>query len=121
MNINGGALEFEIVAKTGQLNTALEQSKKMISDFATTAKKGGADIDTAMQKTAEQIEKAFADIDTMSGLNQQEIKKLQKAYDERGKRAGDAFMKGTKAGDQEFSQLQARQQEIKREITIRQQ
>ena len=121
MNINGGALEFEIVAKTGQLNTALEQSKKMISDFATTAKKGGADIDTAMQKTAEQIEKAFADIDTMSGLNQQEIKKLQKAYDELGKRAGDAFMKGTKAGDQEFSQLQARQQEIKREITIRQQ
>lgn len=121
MNVNGGALEFEIVAKTGQLNSALEQSKKMISDFATTAQKGGEGIDAAMQKTAEHIEKAFSDIDTMSGLNQQEIKKLQKAYDELGKKAGDAFMKGTQAGDEEFSKLQQRQQEIKREITIRKQ
>lgn len=121
MNVNGGALEFEIIAKTGQLNSALEQSKKMISDFATTAQKGGEGIDTAMQKTAEQIEKAFSDIDTMSGLNRQQLKKLQQAYDDLGKKAGDAFMKGTKAGDQEFSQLQQRQRAIKTEIDLRRQ
>lgn len=121
MNINGGALEFEIVAKNGQLNNALEQSKKMISDFATTAKKGGADIDAAMQKTAEQIEKAFSEIDAMSGLNQQEIKKLQKAYDELGKKADAAFKSGTEKGFNQSVQYAERQKAIKQEITIRQQ
>ena len=33
MNIKGGALEFDIIANNGQINSALEETKKRVQGF----------------------------------------------------------------------------------------
>jgi hypothetical protein len=119
MNIKGGALEFDIIANNGQLNSALEESKKRVQGFSDATVEGGEKMELAYQEAAASIEKAFKDIDTMAGLHQGAINKLEKEYTELGEAAAAAFMNGTAKGDEEYRYLQQKQVAIKQEITTR--
>jgi hypothetical protein len=119
MNIKGGALEFDIIANNGQLNSALEESKKRVQGFSDATVEGGEKMELAYQEAAASIEKAFKDIDTMAGIHQGAINKLEKEYTELGEAAAAAFMKGTAKGDEEYRYLQQKQVAIKQEITTR--
>ncbi|MDR2009958.1 MAG: hypothetical protein LBQ22_05705 [Bacteroidales bacterium] len=119
MNIKGGALEFDIIANNGQLNSALEESKKRVQGFSDATVEGGEKMELAFEEAAASIEKAFKDIDAMADTHKAAIDKLEKEYAELGEASAKAFMKGTAKGDQEYKALVQKQTAIKQEITTR--
>ena len=119
MNIKGGALEFDIIANNGQINSALAETKRRVQGFTDATVEGGDRMEAAYKEAAAQIEAAFKDIDTMAAIHSNAIADLEKEYARLGEAAGAAFMKGTAKGDEEYRALTAKQQAIKDEIAQR--
>lgn len=119
MSIKGGALEFDIIANNGQINSALEETKKRVQGFSDATVEGGAKMEVAYQEAAATIEKAFKEIDVMAAIHGNAINDLEKEYSRLGTAAADAFMKGTAKGDDEYRALIQKQQAVKKEITAR--
>lgn len=119
MNIKGGALEFDIIANNGQINSALAETKRRVQGFTDATVEGGERMEAAYREAAAQIEAAFKDIDTMAAIHSNAIADLEKEYARLGEAAGAAFMKGTAKGDEEYRALTAKQQAIKDEIAQR--
>lgn len=119
MNIKGGALEFDIIANNGQINSALAETKRRIQGFTDATVEGGERMEAAYREAAAQIEAAFKDIDTMAAIHSNAIADLEKEYARLGEAAGAAFMKGTAKGDEEYRALTAKRQAIKDEISQR--
>ena len=119
MNIKGGALEFDIIAYNGQINSALAETKRRVQGFTDATVEGGDRMEAAYREAAAQIEAAFKDIDTMAAIHSNAIADLEKEYARLGEAAGAAFMKGTAKGDEEYRALTAKQQAIKDEIAQR--
>lgn len=119
MNIKGGALEFDIIANNGQINSALEETKRRIQGFTDATVEGGDRMEAAYKDAAAQIEAAFKNIDTMAAIHSNAIADLEKEYARLGEAAGAAFMKGTAKGDEEYRALTAKQQAVKDEIAQR--
>ena len=119
MNIKGGALEFDIIANNGQINSALAETKRRVQGFTDATVEGGDRMEAAYREAAAQIEAAFKDIDTMAAIHSNAIADLEKEYARLGEAAGAAFMKGTAKGDKEYRALTAKQQAIKDEIAQR--
>lgn len=119
MNIKGGALEFDIIANNGQINSALAETKRRVQGFTDATVEGGDRMEAAYREAAAQIEAAFKDIDTMAAIHSNAIADLEKEYARLGEAAGAAFMKGTAKGDEEYRALTAKQQAIKDEIAQR--
>ena len=70
MNIKGGALEFDIIANNGQINSALAETKRRVQGFTDATVEGGDRMEAAYREAAAQIEAAFKDIDTMAIVTQ---------------------------------------------------
>lgn len=119
MNIKGGALEFDIIANNGQINSALAETKRRVQGFTDATVEGGERMEAAYREAAAQIEAAFKDIDTMAAIHSNAIADLEKEYARLGEAAGAAFMKGTAKGDEEYRALTAKRQAIKDEISQR--
>lgn len=119
MNIKGGALEFDIIANNGQINSALEETKKRVQGFSDATVEGGAKMEAAYQEAAATIEKAFKEIDIMAAIHSNAINDLEKEYSQLGTAAAKAFMKGTAKGDEEYRALIQKQQAVKKEINSR--
>lgn len=119
MNIKGGALEFDIIANNGQINSALEETKKRVQGFSDATVEGGAKMEAAYQEAAATIEKAFKEIDVMAAIHNNAISDLEKEYSRLGTAAANAFMKGTAKGDEEYRALIQKQQAVKKEINSR--
>ena len=119
MNIKGGALEFDIIANNGQINSALEETKKRVQGFSDATVEGGAKMEAAYQEAAATIEKAFKEIDVMAAIHSNAINDLEKEYSQLGMAAAKAFMKGTAKGDEEYRALIQKQQAVKKEINSR--
>lgn len=121
MNIKGGALEFDIIANNGQINSALEETKKRVKGFTDATVEGGDKMEAAYKKAAETIEAAWKDIDTMTDTHKGAIADLEKEYARLGEAAGQAFQKGTAQGDEEYRSLTQKQQAVQAEINQRKQ
>lgn len=121
MNIKGGALEFDIIANNGQINSALEETKKRVKGFTDATVEGGDKMEAAYKKAAETIEAAWKDIDTMTNTHQGAIAELEKEYAKLGEAAVHAFQKGTAKGDEEYGSLTQKQQVVQAEINQRKQ
>lgn len=119
MNIKGGALEFDIIANNGQINSALAETKRRVQGFTDATVEGGERMEAAYREAAAQIEAAFKDIDTMAAIHSNAIADLEKEYARLGEAAGAAFIKGTAKGDEEYRALTAKRQAIKDEISQR--
>ena len=61
MNIKGGALEFDIIANNGQINSALAETKRRVQGFTDATVEGGDRMEAAYREAAAQIEAAFKD------------------------------------------------------------
>lgn len=119
MNIKGGALEFDIIANNGQINSALEETKKRVQGFSDATVEGGAKMEAAYQEAAATIEKAFKEIDVMAAIHNTAINELEKEYTRLGEAASQAFQKGTAKGDEEYRALTQKQQAVQAEINQR--
>jgi hypothetical protein len=117
--IKGGALEFDIIANNGQMNSVLDETKRRVQGFTDATVEGGEKMELAFKDAANTIDRAFADIDAMAGIHQTALVKLEKEYAELGDASAAAFMKGTAKGDAEYRALTQRQAAIKKEITTR--
>lgn len=117
--IKGGALEFDIIANNGQINTALDETKKRVQGFTDATVEGGEKMELAFTDAAATIDRAFSDIDAMAGVHTTALAKLEKEYAELGNAAAAAFMKGTAKGDEEYRALTQRQAAVKKEIAAR--
>src|SRR5690554_2915465 len=108
----GKALSFEIIGESGGMINTLEGVKRSIQGLSDTAATGGKDIEQVLQRTAKTIEQAWKDIDYMSDNHKKAITELEKTYKELGDRAGEAFMKGTAKGDEEYRRLVREQEAV---------
>ena len=116
MDINGGALEFEVLDDTGQLEKGLNAAKKSVQEFTASTKMGGQTMDAAYKQATDRIDQCYREIDKMGDMNRATLQKLQSQYDELGQRAAAAFQKGTAAGDKEYVSLKQQQDELTKYI-----
>lgn len=93
MNIKGGALEFDIIANNGQINSALDETKRRIQGFTDATVEGGEQIEAAFKEIAAQIDAAFRDIDAMAATHSNAISDLKKEYARLGAEAGGVYSK----------------------------
>lgn len=121
MNIKGGALEFDIIANNGQINSALEETKKRVQGFTTATVEGGEKMEAAYNKAAAVIEAAWKDIDTMTDTHSAAIVDLEREYARLGEAAAAAYHKGTAKGDEEYRTLTAKQNAVRADIAQRKQ
>lgn len=119
MSIKGGALEFDIIANNGQINSALEETKKRVQGFSDATVEGGAKMEAAYNKAAATIETAWKDIDTITNTHTAAIADLEKEYSRLGEVAAQAFQKGTAKGDDGFRALIQKRQAVGAEISQR--
>lgn len=93
MNIKGGALEFDIIANNGQINSALDETKRRIQGFTDATVEGGEQMEAAFKEIAAQIDAAFRDIDAMAATHSNAISDLKKEYARLGAEAGGIYSK----------------------------
>lgn len=93
MNIKGGALEFDIIANNGQINSALDETKRRIQGFTAATVEGGEQMEAAFKEIAAQIDAAFRDIDAMAATHSNAISDLKKEYARLGAEAGGVYSK----------------------------
>lgn len=91
MNIKGGALEFDIIANNGQINSALDETKRRIQGFTNATVEGGEQMEAAFKEIAAQIDAAFRDIDAMAATHSNAISDLKKEYARLGAEAGGIY------------------------------
>lgn len=118
MNIQGGGLSFDISGTNRELLRVLEESKRAIQQFSTSAVRNGKGIDKAFEATAAVINSRFATIDRIFEENRAALKDLQAQYEELGRKAGKAFTEGR---DEEYRAMTAQQSTLQSEISLRQQ
>lgn len=118
MNIQGGGLSFDISGTNRELLRVLEESKRAIQQFSTSAVRNGKGIDKAFEATAAVINSGFATIDRIFEENKAALKDLQAQYEELGRKAGKAFTEGR---DEEYRAMTAQQATLQSEINLRQQ
>ena len=118
MNIQGGGLSFDISGTNRELLRVLEESKRAIQQFSTSAVQNGKGIDKAFEATAAVINSGFAKIDRIFEENKTALKDLQAQYEALGQKAGKAFTEGR---DEEYRAMAAQQATLKSEINLRQQ
>ena len=118
MNIQGGGLSFDISGTNRELLRVLEESKRAIQQFSTSAVQNGKGIDKAFEATAAVINSGFATIDRIFEENKTALKDLQAQYEALGQKAGRAFTEGR---DEEYRAMAAQQATLKSEINLRQQ
>nr|UWI27593.1 MAG: hypothetical protein [Bacteriophage sp.] len=118
MNIQGGGLSFDISGTNRELLRVLEESKRAIQQFSTSAVQNGKGIDKTFEATAAVINSGFATIDRIFEENKTALKDLQAQYEELGQKAGKAFTEGR---DEEYRAMAAQQATLKSEINLRQQ
>ncbi|KAA6303126.1 MAG: hypothetical protein EZS26_000729 [Candidatus Ordinivivax streblomastigis] len=115
-NIQGGALEFDVLFNNGQINRAMEETKRRIQGFSDATVEGGSKMEAAYQSAARYIEKGFETIGNAISINETAIANLQKKYNELGAAAGEAFMKGN---DNKYNNLKQQQDVVQKEINER--
>lgn len=93
MNIKGGALEFDIIANNGQINSALDEIKRRIQGFTDATVEGGEQMEAAFKEIAAQIDAAFRGIDAMAATHSNAISDLKKEYARLGAEAGGVYSK----------------------------
>lgn len=93
MNIKGGALEFDIIANNGQINSALDETKRRIQGFTDATVEGGEQMEAAFKEIAAQIDAVFRDIDAMAATHSNAISDLKKEYARLGAEAGGVYSK----------------------------
>jgi len=117
MNIKGGALEFDIIANNGQINSALDETKKRVQGFTDATVEGGDKMEVAYNAAAKQIEMAFNQLDSAGSQHRKKITELEAEYKKLGTAAGGAYSKDVGGGGYRTD----RQQAIVGEIKVRQQ
>jgi hypothetical protein len=73
MNIQGGALEFDVLFKNGQINSALEETKKRVQGFSNAIFASGEQMEAAYRSAQEQIDKVANTIIEATKANEQAI------------------------------------------------
>lgn len=116
MNIDGGGLYFESDLDNDKINAAIEETLRRIQGLSDGTVAAGKEMDEAFQQTADDIEKAFQDIDKMTDIHTASLRELEAEYARLGEAAANAFMSGK---DDEYRALTEKQNAIKGEITVR--
>jgi hypothetical protein len=116
MNVDGGGLYFESDLDNEKINAAIGETLRRIQGLSDGTVAAGKEMDDAFQKTADDIEKAFQDIDKMTDIHQSSLRDLEDEYARLGEAAANAFMSGK---DDEYRVLTEKQHAIKGEIAVR--
>ena len=84
-------MEFDIIANNGQINSALDETKRRIQGFTDATVEGGEQMEAAFKEIAAQIDAAFRDIDAMAATHSNAISDLKKEYARLGAEAGGIY------------------------------
>ncbi|GBU07961.1 hypothetical protein AwDysgo_12920 [Bacteroidales bacterium] len=116
--IDGGGLHFESTLDNEKLNSAINETMRRIQGLSDASVAGGSEMDAVFRKTADDINRAFQNIDKMADTHQAALRELETEYARLGEVAGNSFRLGK---DDEYRAFTEKQNAIKGEITIRKQ
>ena len=82
MSVNIGSLEFELLAKNGQINEALDETGKRIQGLSDSSVKSGENMEESFKKAAQDIEKTWGQLDVIERTLSSNAANLAKQYAE---------------------------------------
>ena len=115
-DISGGGLSFKSQMDNRQIDSAVEETIKLVRGLVDTTVSGGKQMDASFDGTAASIRDALEWVGDACELHEQTLYELQQRYDDLGKKAGDAFMRGR---DKEFAAINETRTQIQGEIAVR--
>ena len=82
MSVNIGSLEFELIAKNGQINDALDETGRRIQGLSDLSVKSGASMEESFKKAAADIDHTWGQLDAVERNLSSSAKELAKQYAE---------------------------------------
>ncbi|MFJ1431939.1 hypothetical protein ACILD7_02415 [Capnocytophaga canimorsus] len=114
--ITNGGLSFSAELDNDKMNSAIEETLRRVRGLSDATVAGGEVIGQAFNASADEIEKAFQDIDKATNIHKSALKKLEEEYKKLGDKATLALQKGK---DDEYRAIERKRQAISGEIRTR--
>ncbi|WGU70649.1 hypothetical protein QIU18_00375 [Capnocytophaga canimorsus] len=114
--ITNGGLSFSAELDNDKMNSAIEETLRRVRGLSDATVAGGEVIGQAFNASADEIEKAFQDIDKATNIHKSALKKLEEEYKKLGDKATLALQKGK---DDEYRAIEKKRQAISGEIRTR--
>ena len=122
MSVNIGSLEFELIAKNGQINDALDETRKRIQGLSDISVKSGTNMEESFKKAAADIEKTWGQLDTVGAALQKNAKSLAQQYAEvRAQLKAVQGVNNTGVTQEEVFALREKEKALREAITLNQQ
>ena len=122
MSVNIGSLEFELLAKNGQINEALDETGKRIQGLSDASVKSGENMEASFQKAAQDIEKTWGQLDVIERTLSGNAKDLAWQYAEvQAKLKAVQGTNNTKITQEEVFALREKAKQLREAITLNEQ
>lgn len=122
MSVNIGSLEFELLAKNGQINEALDETGKRIQGLSDASVKSGENMEASFQKAAQDIEKTWGQLDVIERTLSGNAKDLARQYAEvQAKLKAVQGTNNTKITQEEVFALREKAKQLREAITLNEQ
>lgn len=122
MSVNIGSLEFELLAKNGQINEALDETGKRIQGLSDASVKSGENMEASFQKAAQDIEKTWGQLDVIERTLSGNAKDLARQYAEvQAKLKAVQGTNNTKITQEEVYALREKAKQLREAITLNEQ
>lgn len=109
-------LHFESDLDNDKLKQAIDESLARIKGLSDATVSGGERMDKSFEMTAENIDKTFRDIDSLTATHTNSVKTLQEQYNKLSKEAADAF---AKKDDKSYLAIKKKADAVQGEINVR--
>ncbi|MFJ1490521.1 hypothetical protein [Capnocytophaga canis] len=114
--ITNGGLSFSAELDNDKMNSAIEETLRRVRGLSDATVAGGDAIGQVFNQSAEEIEKAYANIDKATGMHKSALKKLEEEYKKLGDKATSALQKGK---DDQYRAIEKERQSISGQIRMR--
>lgn len=122
MSVNIGSLEFELLAKNGQINEALDETGKRIQGLSDASVKSGENMEASFQKAAQDIEKTWGQLDVIERTLSGNAKDLARQYAEvQAKLKAVQGTNNTTVTEKEVYALREQAKQLREAITLNEQ
>jgi len=122
MSVNIGSLEFELLAKNGQINEAMDETGKRIQGLSDTSVKSGESMEESFKKAAQDIDQTWGKLDVIERTLSANAKELAKQYAEvQAKLKAVQGVNNTEVTEKEVFALRQKKKALEESITLNEQ
>ena len=110
-----GTLEY-VISTRDETSSTIDAIAAKIQGMSQALADAGSLTDEQVQRMAQDIQNAYAGLDTASDQHKASLASLQQTYADLGTAMGAAFQQGTREGDIAYRQAQSQRQQVAAQI-----